>query len=316
VTVVVAAWSRQAIWLAVDRRLSYGGLRPARNDATKLMALQAEDGVALLGYAGLGATRAATEPSAWISNVLRGGRGTVEEALKELGNAARRQLPPHLDGLPPSLRHHAIVAPAIVDGEPRMYTIDVQLSPDRKKVKARYERHTTTAPNGWVMAPRFFLAGSGLTVLHRDLNLWARPLMSLLKAHDRDLVSPETVADRFWEVTSYAHRETTDGSVGPDAIVAWRYGPSAGGRRVSGHRFYTEAGRQASGPSIPSIANCMDVQALGDLALGELKRALGSLEVDPSTGRPDLGAVFERIDFDDLNRRTEALPEAPDERLR
>jgi hypothetical protein len=316
VTAVVGAWSRQTIWLAVDRRLSYVGLRPASNDATKLMALQAEDGVALLGYAGLGATSAATEPSAWMSNVLRGGHGTVEEALKELANAARRQLPPHLDRFPPSMRYHAIVAPAIVDGEPRIYTIDVALAPDRKKVKARYERHTRTAPNGWIMTPRFFLAGSGLTVLHRDLTMWARPLMSLLKAHDRELVSPDTVADRFWELISHAHSETTDDSVGPDAIVAWRYGPSAGGGRVSGHRFYTEAGRQASGPAIPSIANGMDVRALGDRGLGEIMRVLGSIEVDPSTGRPDLEAVFERIDFDDLNHRTEALPEAPDERLR
>jgi hypothetical protein len=44
VTVVVGAWSEQAIWLAGDRRLSYGGRRRPRNDATKLVALEAEEG--------------------------------------------------------------------------------------------------------------------------------------------------------------------------------------------------------------------------------------------------------------------------------
>jgi hypothetical protein len=48
---LVAATSLESIWMLTDRRLSF----PARfrDDARKMMALETNDGLALLGYAGL-----------------------------------------------------------------------------------------------------------------------------------------------------------------------------------------------------------------------------------------------------------------------
>ena len=47
-----------------DRRLSYQG-RPPKEDGRKMMFLETTDGVAILGYAGLGATAKGTEPADW-----------------------------------------------------------------------------------------------------------------------------------------------------------------------------------------------------------------------------------------------------------
>jgi len=61
-TLVVTVNGPETIWLLADRRLSRGG-QPWREDARKVMLLEPTDGVAILGYAGLGATALGTEPA-------------------------------------------------------------------------------------------------------------------------------------------------------------------------------------------------------------------------------------------------------------
>ncbi|MCI0429740.1 MAG: hypothetical protein L0210_04245 [Rhodospirillales bacterium] len=120
-TLVVAVTGSESIWLLADRRLSIGG-RPLKDDARKVMFLEATDGAAILGYAGLGATAGATEPSDWMERVLRGRNLPLEDSLRVLAGVMQRELPPHLIGIP---SHHVIV-PAFVGEEPRLYTIDLE----------------------------------------------------------------------------------------------------------------------------------------------------------------------------------------------
>lgn len=70
-TLVLTVTGRESVWLVADRRLSYIGNR-YRDDARKVMFLDTTDGVAILGYAGLGTTALGTEPADWMSAVLRG----------------------------------------------------------------------------------------------------------------------------------------------------------------------------------------------------------------------------------------------------
>jgi hypothetical protein len=94
-TLVVAATTRESIWLAADRRLSYPG-RVFKDDARKAMILETDDGVAILGYAGLGETVLGTEPADWMSAVLRGRRLSLEHSLQVLADACLKQIPQHV----------------------------------------------------------------------------------------------------------------------------------------------------------------------------------------------------------------------------
>ena len=92
-TFVITLRARETFWVLADRRLSYKN-GPPKDDAVKLLDLQTVDAVAVLAYAGLGATLQGTQPSAWMSNVLRGRGGlTLEQSLAILANAATKQLP-------------------------------------------------------------------------------------------------------------------------------------------------------------------------------------------------------------------------------
>jgi len=62
VTLVVTINGPETIWLLADRRLSFKD-RPPKDDARKVMFLETTDGVAILGYAGLGVTGLGTEPA-------------------------------------------------------------------------------------------------------------------------------------------------------------------------------------------------------------------------------------------------------------
>ena len=113
-TLVVAVNSPDTMWLMADRRLTYAGRAP-RDDARKITLLDTEDGCAILGYAGLGATSAGTEPSDWMARVLRGRNFTLEQSLATLADAAKRELGRHLSKMTGSPEHH-IVACASVNG--------------------------------------------------------------------------------------------------------------------------------------------------------------------------------------------------------
>lgn len=78
------------------------------------MFLETKDGVAILGYSGLGETALGTEPADWMSAVLRGRPLSLEHSLGALADAIKKQIPPHLVGLPKRAPlAHSVIAPGI-----------------------------------------------------------------------------------------------------------------------------------------------------------------------------------------------------------
>jgi len=188
-TLIVAAVGKESIWLLADRRLSNKG-RALRDDAFKILSLEATDGAALLGYTGLGMTAAGTEPSDWMCAVLRERNLPIEKALGTLGGAMRHRLPEHMGKI--GARTHTLLAPAFVGGRPRLYSIDIV--PDRGLFQFR--RHVAPTKDGAPTEHAIPLGagGSGAAVLEQDRS-WRRTLRRLVKAHDRGSASTRTVAD-------------------------------------------------------------------------------------------------------------------------
>ncbi len=54
-TFILAVNSRDSIWVVADRQLTWND-RIVKTDAIKLISLNTKDGIALIVYAGLGAT--------------------------------------------------------------------------------------------------------------------------------------------------------------------------------------------------------------------------------------------------------------------
>jgi hypothetical protein len=309
VTLVLSVHSRDSLWLVVDRRLSYGAHRPPVDDAMKIMNLETTDGVGLLAYAGLGATSRGTQPSEWMSAVLRGRGGlTFEQALGALAEVATRELPRHLALTPGGT--HFIIVPAFIRGiAPRLYTIDNVVDTKTGQHWYRYTKRERIDVPG-ARCPRIAVGGTGGIYLARKGDTeWGRALLSLANAHDRGRVSDLLIADRLARLNYEAHEEVSDGSVGPRCIVIWRRRP--GLRRslpAGGHQFYTGIERDRESDPIPTIANGMDVRAIARVGM---KQFLSEV-----AGWAPGGQVPLRLDTAELNRQLSKLPSDPDEKLR
>jgi hypothetical protein len=307
VTLVLSIHSRDTLWVVVDRRLSYEH-RPPSDTAVKVTILETLDGIAVLAYAGLGATSQGTEPSDWMSAVLRGREGlTLEQALAVLADAATNQLPKHLQALAGGA--HSIVIPAFIkDVGPRVYTIDNVVDPKTKEHSCRYENHQASLPGS--PSPRLFMAGTGGRYLSRDRSGWRRDLLRIAYANDQGKISDQAVADHLGKLNYNVHQKLRDGTVGPRCIVVWRRRPgsaAAAARSAGGHCFYADIDREKDIPAIPNIGNGMDVQAIVEMLMPELQAW------DPSSGAPlnPFGS-----DVDAINRRLAEIPSEPDEELR
>jgi len=309
-TLVFSVHSRDSLWVVVDRRLSYGGRRPPVNDAVKIMDLETTDGHGLLAYAGLGATPRGTQPSEWMSAVLRGRGGmTFEQTLGVLADAATRELPKYLVSVPGG--SHSIVIPAFVRGiGSRLYTIDNAVHPKTRQHWYRYTSHQRTNIPG-SPSVRLAFAGSGGYYLAQKDRVKRRSLLSLVKAHDCGKISDRLIADRLAGLNYEAHKAleaTGDSTVGSRSIVVWRRRPDARpGAPGGGHQFYTGVDRDRDCPAIPTIANGMDVQALAKILMKEFQRGLADHGFTP--------AAF-NVHKDEMNRLLAGIPDQPDERLR
>lgn len=273
-----------------------------------MMFLETTDGVAILGYAGLGATARGTEPADWMSTVLRGRNLPLEQALGELAGAMQRQFPKHLTQLPKDVpAGHNILIPAFVDGEVRLYTIDLAFTPDRKTYSFRYTRHVVNpSPDRPHCTPRIGLAGSGAISLVRDKR-WIRNLLRLVRACDTKRVPPIEVADQLASINALAHSNTADGTVGPRCIVAWRHNKSGVHKGGGGHQFYDGTKRTSDSGALPTIANGMDVKALVQAMMPHMMEQMSALQAGGSGGE---------LDAAKLNAELAKLPEHPDENLK
>lgn len=290
-TLIISVAGERSIWLSADRRLSRNG-KPLQDDACKILFVEAEDGVAILGYAGLGKTAAGTEPSEWMSAVLRGRNHRLEDYLAVLGQALQRELPRHTLGLP-NFAHH-ILAIAYVDREARLYTIG--MVKQAGSAQFRWTRHIQRHNK----SPRFGLAGSGAPVLVADKS-WMRPLTRLVRAHDTERVDHMPVAAYLAQLNARVSGQISDRSVGHECIVACRHRDGGGG-----HWCYAN-GSLGGNATPPTILRGTDMKAFCEILMGptqELFARMWAGEVDP---KPDEKAMNEQIAL---------LPRTPDEKLR
>lgn len=305
VTLIATVNGRNSIWLLADRRLSYKGRGP-KDDARKLMFLETVDGVAILGYAGLGATALGTEPADWMSNVLRGRNLPLEQSLMVLADAMRKQFPRHMARMPgPGAPAHAVVATAFLNGEVRVYAIELVFAPDRKDFSFRCTRPVPPGPVA--RTPQLAFAGSGARHLAQDRQR-IRSLLRLVRAYDRDKVSSTAVADYLATLNLEVHKK--DGTVGPRCIVAWR-NKKGSNKEGGGQWYYTGETRDVAGTDmrcLPTITNGMDVRALAAFLI---PRTLDKMHAAMTSGQP-----VEELDNDQLNAEIRRLPWGPDEDLR
>lgn len=298
------------MWLLTDRRLSYGGARAPADDAVKTMALTTKDGIALLGYAGLGATARGSQPSEWMNATLRGrGDLTLEQALSVLANAANRELPRHLRVTPGG--GHMITVPAFVTGVgPRLYGIDVAVTASGQ----RYYNYTTyqrTKERG-SPSPRLALSGTGGIYLAARSASWQRGLLNMVNAHDKGRVSDIFVADRLAGLNYEAFHGVGDGTVGPRCIVAWRRRPEflrtmTGG----GHQCYAGLKRDPNSPAFPTIQNGIDIRLLVKAVLPVVMPYL-----ERSLANPEVANRDDQIDEEEIGRRIALEGWDPDDKLR
>jgi hypothetical protein len=208
VTLILTVNGPESSWLLADRRLSCKGRSP-KDDARKVMLLETTDGVAILGYAGLGATARGTEPGDWMSAVLRGRNFPLEQSLEALAEAMKKQFPKHMVHMPPGGGGptHNVIVPAFLGREPRLYTIDLVFAPDCKTYKFRCTRHAAEKPPmASPKTPRLALAGSGGFYLAQDKKKkWIHSLLRMVRAYDRGQVSPHAVADHLANLNDEVH---------------------------------------------------------------------------------------------------------------
>ena len=309
-TLIVSIHGPETIWLLADRRLSYESKAP-KDDARKVMHLEAADGVALLGYAGLGATALGTEPADWMSAVLRGRRLPLEQSLRVLADAINNQLRPHILRMPKGSAAHTVVIPAFIGEEPRLYMIDLALAPDSKGFLFCCTRHVSK-PSG--MPPRIVTAGTGGLYLDRYIKKkWSRHLFRLIKANDSGQISAVAVGDHLAKLNHEVHLGIRDKTVGPRCIVVWQHRRGGVHRTGGGYQFYSgtvrdkESLEDIGSPGIPTIAGGMDVDAImRATAPGIMKQMREAMKA----GKPM------KLDEQGLNAALARLPTEPDEKLR
>jgi hypothetical protein len=300
-TLVLGVYGPKSIWLLTDRRLSCRG-RPHREDARKMMFLEATDGVALLGYAGLGATALGTEPADWMARVVRGLNLPLEKTLGVLTDAIQRKLPSHLDSL--RSPHHVIV-PAFLRKEGRLYSIDLVRASRPDRYVYRYTRHVIDQEIKFgQVARRVVVGGSGALALMSH-SKWVRDLRRTIKAHDESRITPNAVAVYLAHLNYRVHTELQkrgDRSVGPHCVVAWRLQEGGGA-----HQFFNGLEREnnPAAPHIPAVVTGMDLNGLLRVMMPHMLKNFEAAR---------LGEDHE-MDRDAMNAELAQLPHAPDDTL-
>ena len=254
-TFVLSLGSRDTVWLIADRRISWP--HEHKDHGIKVMTLKCSDGVAILGYAGLGQTPGGTQPSTWMSNVLRGFDMTVHEALWKLDYEIERDLHDHIVGS----WNHLVLVPAFVDGESRVYGIglskDGQIAHRALRIKdPPYPAHLAPAP------PRVMYIGSGGEWLAKQQarQRLVREMCSLAKKHDQERISDRAVADGLAALNLLVSQNVP--TVSPDCLVVWLRRP---GSKLPIFEMQSYEGKNRAGAiAYPFVATDPAGPALGD----------------------------------------------------
>ena len=292
-TLVIAVTGKNSIWMSTDRRLSFS--HSYKDHARKVLFLHTTDGYAILGYAGLGTARG-TEPSDWMARVLRGLNMPLEQSLCVLADAVGNKIPKFLKRFTPPIPHYIII-PAFLNGEPRMYSIDLVCPPGQSKYWFRCTRHVRSLPNGQVTTSRIAIAGSGAAHLpHADP--WARKLLRIVSAYDAGRITPQAVASKFAYYNNYVAEE--DHAVGKRCIVTHR--SLKGGGPVFLFNG-TKKEKSSLSDAIPRIVCGRDMNAVLQTLM---PFAISSLQASYQSGET-------KMDIERINAELAKLPENPDD---
>lgn len=283
-TLIIGLTSKETIWLMGDRRLvskkaTSNDYEIKYEDAIKVMELATmEADIALIGYAGLGKTTSGKELSDWMSSVLNGRNVPLEDSLKILANAIKCRLPKYISNFNFKKFDHNVVIPAFHNNHPKLYSIDLSISPKTNVIKFRFTQHVNLKKNGeLLLPPRLALAGSGTTYLTSNTK-WMRQLLSLTKKSDKGDIDPSVVADELAKINLKVSENMKDKTVGPNSIVVWRNRRQGIHKGGGAHKSYTgDKADNTNSPLIPMIAGGMDVKAISRIFM---KHFEGNIEID------------------------------------
>lgn len=296
-TLVVAVTAEKSIWMMTDRRITFRH-KNAKDNARKVMCLETTDGVAFLGYAGLGCTALGTEPSVWMSNVLRGMNLQLEQSLAIIAKVALEQIPKHLTSLPNSALHNVII-PAFHNGKPKLYTIDIHRIVPHGTYSLTFARRVSDLKltSGYI-TPRIAVGGSGATHLKKN-RIWARNLLKVIDAHDAGRISAQSVAKTLAQLNNQVSR--TEKTVGKKCMVMWRLSTGGGALECfDGEEKDTSPGTVF----IPTIGQGRDISSIAETIMPFLPTMRG-VQNEESKAR-----IIGKI-----NAVLSKLSEFPDDRL-
>lgn len=242
-TFIISLQGQSSIWLCADRRLTYPGNRFV-DTGVKISEISGTDGHAFLGYAGLGASIAGTQPSAWMNDLLKNiGLVTIHQQLEIIADAMRTSLPRHLATMKGE-QSHILIATALINGVVNLYQLSVAnqfgLSP-----KLIFTRHENSSGK----SPPFAMTGSGANYLNLRKSQRYRDLLRVLKAVEAGRVNPRAIADKLAVINQSV--AVQDPMVSQKCIVKW-FADSGG------YQFYDGTTRVEPDAAIPSVGNGMD----------------------------------------------------------
>jgi hypothetical protein len=301
-TLIVGLTSKETIWLMGDRRLTTAKGKIHSEEAIKLMEIETmQNDIALIGYAGLGATAKGREISDWMNSALRGRNLPLEDLLRILANVIKDQLPKYLSRFKNLDRfQHNVVIPAFHNNHAQLYSIDLVVTPKTKKIDFRFTKHVNLKNNSELLTtPRFGLAGSGASYLISNMK-WMRPLLSLAKKSDSGDIKPEVVANELSKVNFEVSKNLTDKTVGPNSVVIWRNRRQGRHKGGGSHKFYIGDKADRNSPAIHTLAGGMDVKAIADILM--------PIHMKHFKDKTD-------IDYSSIDEKLAQIPDSPSENL-
>jgi hypothetical protein len=249
-TLTVAIRTPETVWMMTDRRLTRGS-DVVTDQARKTLIIQTFDGGGLIGYAGLGATAAGTEPVDWMNNALRQQNCSVEASLQILTRAAATELPRHLGG---DLSTQGIIAAVFIDGKSRLFLIEAHHPAELAKPPFRA---------GWMNRHRMTFGGAGGQFLdkHRSLQ---REIWRWVRRGDGGRLSLPAVADQLAKINHAVSQSVH--TVGANSIITWHRRTIRVGEAQIGHQCYEKDARahDVFGPRI--LYRGTDMHAVAGMA--------------------------------------------------
>lgn len=292
-TLILGLTSKETIWLMADRRLTTKDGKIVSDKAVKLVEIETQQNdIALIGYAGLGATAKRREISDWMNAALRGKNLPLGDLLKDLEIVIKNQLPKYLLRFGINEFCHSVVIPSFNNNHTKLYSIDLTMTPKNDGVDVRLNPHVVPRKRGKLMVTqRYFLAGTGGSYLKLNKK-WIRPLLSLTKKSDRGTINPEVVANELSKINYDVSKNISDKTVGPNCIVIWRNRRQGVHKGGGSHKFYTGDVADKNSPAIPALVGGMDVKAITDILLPmHMKHFEDKTEVDYSLINDQLSQI-------------------------